>query len=80
MEDAAVLGWHVQQQGLTEAALRAYEAERIPRVKEIFGLTEKQAAAMRAGVPQRQLLDERAAVLYGKAHFRPLQQAAVASV
>lgn len=44
-----MLGWHVQQQGLTEAALRAFEAERIPRVKEIFSLTDKHAAKMREG-------------------------------
>jgi hypothetical protein len=49
-EDAAVLGWHVQQQGLTAAALRAFEAERIPRVKEVFGLTDKHAAKMKAGM------------------------------
>jgi 2-polyprenyl-6-methoxyphenol hydroxylase-like FAD-dependent oxidoreductase len=73
LEDAAVLAWHVQQQGLTADALRAYEAERIPRVKAVFGLTSKQAAAMKAGVPQRQLLDERAELLYGQAHFKPLQ-------
>lgn len=48
-EDAAVLGWHVQQQGLTAEALRAFEAERIPRVKEVFGLTAKHAAQMKAG-------------------------------
>jgi 2-polyprenyl-6-methoxyphenol hydroxylase-like FAD-dependent oxidoreductase len=48
-EDAAVLGWHVQQEGLTEAALRAFEAERIPRVKEVFGMTDKHAAKMKAG-------------------------------
>lgn len=48
-EDAAVLGWHVQQQGLSEAALRAFEAERIPRVKEVFALTDKHAAKMREG-------------------------------
>ncbi|WIA35368.1 hypothetical protein OEZ86_003819 [Tetradesmus obliquus] len=76
VEDAAVLGWHIQQQGLTAAALRAYEAERIPRVKAVFGLTAKQAAAMKAGVPQRQLLDERAELLYGQAHFKPLQPVA----
>jgi 2-polyprenyl-6-methoxyphenol hydroxylase-like FAD-dependent oxidoreductase len=73
LEDAAVLAYHVQQQGLTAAALRAFEAERIPRVKAVFGLTAKQAAAMKAGVPQRQLLDERAELLYGQAHFKPLQ-------
>jgi 2-polyprenyl-6-methoxyphenol hydroxylase-like FAD-dependent oxidoreductase len=73
LEDAAVLAWHVQQQGLTAEALRAYEAERIPRVKAVFGLTSKQAAAMKAGVSQRQLLDERAELLYGQAHFKPLQ-------
>lgn len=44
-----MLGWHVQQQGLTAAALRAFEAERIPRVKEVFGLTDKHAAKMKAG-------------------------------
>lgn len=44
-----MLGWHVQQQGLTEGALRAFEAERIPRVKEVFGLTHKHAAKMKAG-------------------------------
>lgn len=48
-EDAAVLGWHVQQLGLTEAALRAFEAERIPRVKEVFGLTDKHARKMKEG-------------------------------
>lgn len=48
-EDAAVLGWHVQQQGLCEAALRAFEVERIPRVKEVFALTDKHAAKMKAG-------------------------------
>jgi hypothetical protein len=45
-----VLGWHVQQQGLCEAALRAFEAERIPRIKEVFGLTDKHAEKMKAGV------------------------------
>jgi 2-polyprenyl-6-methoxyphenol hydroxylase-like FAD-dependent oxidoreductase len=71
-----VLGAHVQQQGLTEAALRAFERERIPRVKAIFGLAAAQAAKIRAGVPQRELLDERAELLYGQASFRPLQRAA----
>jgi hypothetical protein len=38
-------------------------------------------AAMKAGVPQRQLLDERAELLYGQAHFKPLQpMAATAAV
>jgi 2-polyprenyl-6-methoxyphenol hydroxylase-like FAD-dependent oxidoreductase len=73
LEDAAVLAWHVQQQGLTEAALRAYEKERIPRVKEIFSLGAKQAEAMAKGVSQRDLLDARAELLYGQAKFRPLQ-------
>eukprot|EP00775_Hariotina_reticulata_P007830 gene7830-8027_t len=73
LEDAAVLAWHVQQQGLTEAALRAYEMERIPRVKEVFNLAAKQAEAMAKGVPQRQLLDARAELLYGQAKFQPLQ-------
>lgn len=48
-EDAAVLGWHVQQAGLTAAALRAFEAERIPRVKEVFGIGDRHAAKMKAG-------------------------------
>lgn len=48
-EDAAVLGWHVQQAGLTAAALRAFEAERIPRVKEVFGMGDRHAAKMKAG-------------------------------
>lgn len=74
LEDAAVLAWHVQQQGLTEAALRAFERERIPRVKEVFSMGARQAAAMAAGVPQRQLMGERAEVLYGNAHFKPLSR------
>lgn len=48
-EDAAVLGWHVQQGGLTAEALRAFEAERIPRVKEVFGMGDRHAAKMKAG-------------------------------
>ena len=32
MEDAAELGWFVQQLGLLPEALRAFELERIPRV------------------------------------------------
>jgi hypothetical protein len=122
-EDAAVLGWHVQQAGLTAAALRAFEAERIPRVKEVFGMGDRHAAKMKegaracvgfsfepdrsqclccsvqcsegqraagdspaycaaclcpctalAGIPQRDLLQERAELLYGKAKFKPLKQ------
>lgn len=73
LEDAAVLGWHVQQHGLTEAALRAFEKERIPRVKEVFDLAARQATQMAAGVPQKQLIDERAEVLFGKANFKALQ-------
>ncbi|KAI8473272.1 MAG: hypothetical protein J3K34DRAFT_411487 [Monoraphidium minutum] len=79
LEDAAVLGLQVQRLGLCEAALRAYEAERIPRVKAVFGLAGRQAAAMAAGVPQQQLLEERAALLYGEAHFEPLGAAAAAA-
>lgn len=48
-----MLGWHVQQSGLTEEALRAYEAERTPRVRAIFGLTDQQAAKMREGARAR---------------------------
>lgn len=36
MEDAAELGWFVQQMGLTAEALRAFELERIPRVGVIM--------------------------------------------
>lgn len=74
LEDAAVLGWHVQQAGLTAAALRAFEAERIPRVKEVFGMGDRHAAKMKEGIPQRELLQERAELLYGKAKFKPLKQ------
>jgi 2-polyprenyl-6-methoxyphenol hydroxylase-like FAD-dependent oxidoreductase len=66
-----VLGWHVQQLGLTPEALRAYEAERIPRVKAIFELAARQAAQPpgarnpAARVQSRELR-------YGQANFRPL--------
>lgn len=39
-EDAAELGWHVQQMGLTPEALRAFELERIPRVGVIVQKAE----------------------------------------
>ncbi len=42
-EDAAELGWHVQQLGLTPEALRAYELERIPRVGVIVQKAEVRA-------------------------------------
>jgi 2-polyprenyl-6-methoxyphenol hydroxylase-like FAD-dependent oxidoreductase len=71
LEDAAVLGWHVQQLGLTPAALRAYEAERIPRVKAIFELAARQAAAPR-GSQNPEAWAERAELLYGGANFQPL--------
>lgn len=35
LEDGAVLGWHVQEHGLTAEALREFEKERIPRVCKI---------------------------------------------
>lgn len=79
LEDAAVLAWCVQQHGLTEEALRAFEKERIPRVKEVFGMAARHAAAMSAGVPQKDLLEERAQVLIGKAHFKPLKIKATAA-
>jgi 2-polyprenyl-6-methoxyphenol hydroxylase-like FAD-dependent oxidoreductase len=73
-EDAAVLGWHVQQLGLTEAALRVFEAQRIPRVKAVFEMTAAQAAAAAAGVPREVLLQQRAELLYGQACFKPLRE------
>lgn len=71
-EDAAVLGWHVQQQGLTEPALRGFERERIPRVKAVFGMTAQQLAAAAAGAPREQLARERADLLYRQAAFNQL--------
>ncbi|DBA92281.1 TPA: hypothetical protein ACH3X2_003708 [Trebouxia sp. C0005] len=35
LEDAAVLGWHLKRQGLTQQALRSYERERPERVRTI---------------------------------------------
>ncbi|KAL0049404.1 hypothetical protein WJX82_001334 [Trebouxia sp. C0006] len=35
LEDAAVLGWHLKRQGLTQRALRSYELERPERVRTI---------------------------------------------
>lgn len=78
-EDAAVLGKHIKQLGPTPAALRAFEAERIPRVKAVFALGARAAAAAAAGVPQAQLMEERAALLYGEAAFEPLARTAVAA-
>lgn len=41
LEDAAVLGWHLKQEGkLSVDALRAYERERSPRVEAILSLPE----------------------------------------
>ncbi|KAF8060567.1 Zeaxanthin epoxidase [Scenedesmus sp. PABB004] len=77
LEDAAVLGACVRDGGLTEAALRSYEAARVPRVREVFSLTGRHAEAMKAGVPQRQLLDERAELLYS-VRFEPLAAPAAA--
>ena len=37
LEDAAELGWAVQQHGPTAEALRAYEMERLERVRTIVG-------------------------------------------
>jgi 2-polyprenyl-6-methoxyphenol hydroxylase-like FAD-dependent oxidoreductase len=74
LEDAAVLGWYVQQLGLTPEALRAYEAERIPRVKAIFELAARQAARPR-GSQTPEAWAERAELLYGGASFQPLVQA-----
>lgn len=71
-EDAAVLGWHVGRLGASAPALRAFEAERIPRVKAVFSLGARNAEAMKRGVPQRELLEARAALLYGEAKFRSL--------
>lgn len=75
-----MLGWHVQQRGLSKAALRAYEAERAPRVRAVFGLAAKQAAAMAAGATQAELLQERAELLYGQASFGKLSGVAVATM
>eukprot|EP00877_Chromochloris_zofingiensis_P014712 jgi/Chrzof1/9495/Cz04g05090.t1 len=44
LEDAAVLGDFVQQHGLTEETLRAFEVARIPRVKGIFSTQEHEDA------------------------------------
>lgn len=70
--DAAVLGWHIQQNGLTEQALRDFERQRIPRVKAVFGMTAQQRAAAAAGTPREQLARERADLLYGQATFKQL--------
>lgn len=35
IEDAVVLAWHLQQQGVCQSALRSYEEERPPRVKAV---------------------------------------------
>ena len=35
LEDGAVLAWHLQHGGLCEEAMRAFERERIPRVKSM---------------------------------------------
>ncbi len=78
-EDAAVLGRCVERHGLTEAALREYEAARIPRVKAVFGLAGRQAAAMASGVPQRELMEQWAALLYGEAKFEALTGADAAA-
>jgi hypothetical protein len=72
-----VLGRHVQQSGLSEAALRAYEAERARRVRAVFSMANRHAAAMAAGEDRQRLFDERAALLYGEANFAPLGAAAV---
>lgn len=74
-EDAAVLGWHIQQHGLTEEALRAFERERIPRVKAVFNMTAKQVAAAANGTPRQQLVEERAQLLFGQAVFQQLAAA-----
>jgi len=78
-EDAAVLGRCVQQHGLTETALRQFEAKQIPRVKAVFGLAGRQAAAMASGTPQKQLMEERAQLLYGQATFEPLAAVSAAA-
>jgi hypothetical protein len=59
----------VQQRGLSEAALRAFEAERIPRVKAVFSMAARHAAQMAAGAPRAGLMQERADLLYGEARF-----------
>eukprot|EP00884_Botryococcus_braunii_P001461 jgi/Botrbrau1/11315/Bobra.0038s0076.1 len=41
MEDAAVLGQNLRLHGITLEALRRYEAERVPRVKEILSKTSE---------------------------------------
>jgi hypothetical protein len=69
----------VQRAGLSEAALRAYEAERIPRVKAVFSMAARHAAQMAAGVPRTGLMQERADLLYGEARFEPLGAAPAAA-
>eukprot|EP00891_Asterochloris_glomerata_P005067 jgi/Astpho2/5067/Aster-x0661 len=58
LEDAAELGWAVQQHGPTADALRAYEMERLERVRTVVGT--EQAMGLQAyvqnlkGQPQKQ--------------------------
>ena len=49
LEDAAELGWAVQQHGPTAEALRAYEMERLERVRTIVGT--EQVGAGWCGAP-----------------------------
>ncbi len=51
-EDAAELGWHVQQLGLTPEALRAFELERIPRVGVIVQKAEVRLFWLRTACKQ----------------------------
>lgn len=39
----------------------------------LLGLLPASASALLAGIPQRELLQERAELLYGKAKFKPLE-------
>ncbi|GBF88144.1 FAD NAD(P)-binding domain-containing protein [Raphidocelis subcapitata] len=50
-EDAAVLGKHVQQSGLSEASLRAYEAERARRVRAVFSMANRHGGDGGGGGP-----------------------------
>ncbi|GBF90246.1 hypothetical protein Rsub_03379 [Raphidocelis subcapitata] len=56
-EDAAVLAHHLAAAGPTEAALRAYEAERLPRLRTLaeFNITTMNSAAKAAGQDYQEL-------------------------
>eukprot|EP00884_Botryococcus_braunii_P001458 jgi/Botrbrau1/11312/Bobra.0038s0073.1 len=41
IEDAVVLGHNLRQYGITPEALRRYEAERVPRIKEVLSKTSE---------------------------------------